>query len=412
MLKQHINSALLLLLFTSSGLLAQSAIQVGELQIIKSEILGAERTIQVYLPDSYKDSNKKYPTLYVLDGQMFFFNGVAIQKSLNSETLLPEMIVIGLVMEQPERNDVFRNQWDEFKEFIQNELVDYVDQNFRTNGERILFGWETSAFVSSEVIMAEGSPFSGAISSNAAYIDQEMIEGFKKHATDKKYLYLANTEKDIYTIARTTQAVEHLRANEIDNLVWDVRLFNDEIHESLPYLSMYHGLKFYYHNYASPTFSNIMDFEERGGLPYLNAYFKQRGERFGMEKEIDDATKNTLIWMAWNQDEFNAFKQFMNEFEDVLATSRYASAYWQNRLGQYYLKYEDFDNAIPFFERGISDYPDDEYMAQMYSGLGLSYLGNDDKKRAKQNLKLAVQAAEWSSDENLDTYKEQLKKVK
>ncbi|MTI40610.1 alpha/beta hydrolase-fold protein [Fulvivirga lutimaris] len=412
MLKQHFLLILIVSLFVSNSLLAQSAMQVGELKTFYSEILGTDRTIQVYLPDSYDDSERKYATLYVLDGQMFFLNGVAIQKSLHGETLLPEMIVIGLVMEQPERNEVFRNQWDEFKAFVQKELVGYIDQNFRTNGERILFGWETSAYVSAEVIMASGCPFTGAISSNAAYIDQNMIDSFNKQVSDIKYLYLANTEKDIYTIASTTQAVENLKANDIDNLVWDVRLFNDEIHESLPYLSMYHGLKFYYHNYASPSFSSIKDFEERGGLPYLNDYFKQRGERFGMSQEIDYATKNTLIWMAWNQDEFSAFKQFMTEFEDVLGTPRYASAYWQNRLGQYYLKYEDFDSAIPFFERGIRDYPDDEYMAQMYSGLGLSYLGNDDKKRAKQNLKLAVQAAEKTSDQNLDVYKEQLKKVK
>ena len=412
MLKQYISLVLLLFLFVNNSLLAQSAIQVGELKTLKSEILGADRTLQVYLPDSYKNSEKNFPTLYILDGQRYFLNGVAIQQSLHSETLLPEMIVIGVMMDKPERGQVFNNQWNEFEDFVQKELVSYVDENYRTTEERILFGWETCAFVSSTIIVAENSPFNGAIATNAAQMTTEMIDDFNKFESSQKYLYLANTEKDIYTIDHTRLAVENLNANNTPNLIWEFRLFNDEVHESLSYLSMYHGLKFYYHNYASPTFSSIKDFEERGGLPYINNYFKLRGERFGLSQEIDEATKNTLIWMAWNQDEFSAFKRFITEFTNVLATPRYASAYWQNRLGQYYLKYEDFDNAIPFFERGISDYPDDQYMAQMYSGIGAAYLGKNDKKRARQNFKLAIEAAESTTDEKLNIYKEQLKNVK
>jgi hypothetical protein len=54
-----------------------------------------------------------------------------------------------------------------------------------------------------------------------------------------------------------------------------------------------------------------------------------------LEPGIDDATKKTLIWMAWKEDNFEGFKLFMNEFADVLTTQRYASAYWQNRLAQF-----------------------------------------------------------------------------
>lgn len=411
MLKQHFSSFLLLLLSLNS-VFAQTPIQVGEIHTIKSERLKSERTVQLYLPKSYMEDEKEYPTLYILDGQLYFMNGVAIQQSLHGEQMLPEMIVVGLVMERPERDDIFRSQWNEFEDFIMHELVPFIDNNYRTNGERILFGWETSGSVSSELLILDNSPFNGAISTNGAYTDQGLIDSFNKQEKGKKYLYLTNTDKDIYTITSTRQAVEQLEANDIPNLVWEFNEFNNEIHESLPYLAMYHGLKFYYHNFPSPAFIDISDFRKRGGITYLNTYFKERGERFSLSPEIDANTKNTLIWMAWKHDDFEAFKDFMTEFKDVLSTPRYASAYWQNRLGQYYLKYNDFSNAIPYFERGIKEYPDDQYMAQMYSGLGAAYLGNSDKKRAKANFKLAIQTAEKNSDDKLDFYQEQLKNVK
>ena len=42
------------------------AVEIGQYHTIKSQILKADRTIQIYLPDSYTLSDKKYPVLYIL----------------------------------------------------------------------------------------------------------------------------------------------------------------------------------------------------------------------------------------------------------------------------------------------------------------------------------------------------------
>ncbi len=58
-------------------------ISLGKKFAIESTILNQTKEIQVYVPESYTDSIKlDYPVLYLLDGQRFFTNGVAIQKSL------------------------------------------------------------------------------------------------------------------------------------------------------------------------------------------------------------------------------------------------------------------------------------------------------------------------------------------
>ena len=146
-------------------------------------------------------------------------------------------------------------------------------------------------------------------------------------------------------------------------------MHNDEIHESLGHLALYKGLKFYYHNYNSLAFESIQHFKDLGGMAYLTTYFQERARRFGGESTIDNSTKNTLIWLAWNRDNFEYFQLFMTEFADVLTTERYASAYWQNRFGQFYLKHNDYQNAIKYFNSGLTKYPNSRFEEQMKKGL-------------------------------------------
>ncbi|WP_422358825.1 alpha/beta hydrolase-fold protein [Reichenbachiella sp.] len=405
----HLRILIFFLCVTVSAV-AQESIQIGQLHTISSKFLDEERVIQVYLPKSYKDTDKQYPTLYILDGQWYFFNGVAIQESMRGEYLLPEMIVIGVLMDRPGRNQTLSKQWDEFKSFVQLELVPHVNNNFRTTQENILFGWENAGFMACELILDKQGVFDGAIASNGAYIDDEMFLPFDS-LNARRYLYLANSTKDIYTVSYTDQAAEFLKNTKSDNLIWEYRQFNDEIHEASANVSLYQGLKFYYHNFSSLAFSSIDEFYSLGGIPYVESYFKSRGERFQLPTIVDEGTKNTLIWMAWKQDRFEAFDLFMNEFSEVLDTKRYASAYWQNRLAQFYLKNEAFEDAKKYFEQGITKYPEEKYLAKMYRGLGQTYLGLGQKKLAKSQYKQAIKIAKENNDPDLEKYQAELKTI-
>lgn len=388
------------------NLFAQNEIQIGTVQKLHSNALNQEVELQIYLPKDYDTSDHDYPTLYVLDGQWYFINGVAIQESLRRDRIMPKMIVVGINMvDRPYRSKLF-NQWDDFITFIESELVTHIDKSFRTSDERIVFGWENSGYVTSELILRKDSPFSCAIAASGAYVNQDLIGG--NGEGEERYFFIAGSKKDIYSIDETDDAAQMLESTNLAGLKWKYELFNEEEHESLAYASMYHGLKFFYHNYGSLVFSSIDAFEEDGGIPYLRAYFKDRGERFNLPTEIDASTKNSLIWLAWKRDKFEAFDLFMNEFEDVLSTRRYANSYWQNRLAQYYLKYRSFDKAISFFERGISEYPDDRYMAEMQIGLGSAYLGKGDKKLSRKHFKKGIEIARASNDPKLAEYEEKL----
>jgi len=151
-------------------------------------------------------------------------------------------------------------------------------------------------------------------------------------------LHIANSRKDICTITQSDTFNDLLKKNNLKNLLWKYELFNDESHQKMPYLAMYKGVRYYYHNFPGLSFESIQAYNNAGGIPYLKSYFKERSKRFGGDEKIENGTKNGLIWLAWNRDNFKYFSFFMTEFKEVLSTQRYASAYWQNRFGQFYLK--------------------------------------------------------------------------
>ena len=219
-----------------------SEISIGNEYIINSLILDQERKIQVFLPDSYESSDEHYPTLYIVDGQWFFSNGVAIQKTLRTPDHLPEMIVIGIQNEKPSRLTLFYEEQDKYLAFIEDELIGFVDKTFRTNKKRVLFGWENGAIFSCVAFFDKSQLFDGAIISNGGNPDEKLIDDFNNLNLDQdKYLYIANSNKDIYTISYSDGFAAVLSKNQPKNVIWKYEKFNNEVHESLAYIAMYHG---------------------------------------------------------------------------------------------------------------------------------------------------------------------------
>ncbi len=339
----------------------------SKVHTITSSSLGQDIRLQIYTPPSSSKSPREYPVLYILDGQRYFLSGVAIQTAMRSPRAIPEMIVVGIDTHQTLRRTLFDEEKENFTNFLVNEVVPWIDSNYKTSKERVIFGWEAAAYFLSELILQKNEIFDGAILTNGGYASEAKVKEF---TSDKEvYLFIANSKKDIYYISSSDAFSEILKQNAPKNLRWKYRLFNDEVHESLAHLSMYKGLKYYYHNYNALVFESIQQYVDLGGLPHLTTYFEKRAARFGMDKKIDDATKNGLIWLAWKRNNFEYFSFFMEEFKDVLTTKRYASAYWQNRFGQFYLKHKAYEKAINYFQSGLNQYPNSKFEKELKEGL-------------------------------------------
>jgi predicted alpha/beta superfamily hydrolase len=364
---------------------------IGEIFTLPSKVLNQDRNIKVYLPPNYHQSEKKYPVLYILDGQWHFTNAVAIQQSLRVPDLLPEMIVVGIVNSEPLRRTIFGEQREAFQQHLADEVLPFIDRKFRTSQERLLFGWEMGAFFSTFSFFHEKQLFNGVIATNGGDASDLVISRFEELEMDnERYLYIANSIKDIYTVQYTDELSKQLNAKTVSNLNWHYQKFNDETHETLPYISMYQGLKYYYNDFDTLSFSSIDEYIKHGGMEYLIQYFAKRGERFGFPKSIANDTKNNLIWLAWNRNNYVYFDRFMTVFKDVLTTKRYDSAYWQNRFGRFYLKHGNLNSAKQYFTKAIKKFPD---TALLHQGLGKVYVAEANIKLARENFVKAVELA-------------------
>jgi predicted alpha/beta superfamily hydrolase len=111
-------------------------------------VLGEERTLWVSVPDSYARSAGRYPVLYLTDAEAQFEHTSATAAFLARNGFMPEVIVVGVQNTDrtrdltPSRDPEFPTSGgaDRFLEFLETELVPFVESGFRTVPFRIFAG--------------------------------------------------------------------------------------------------------------------------------------------------------------------------------------------------------------------------------------------------------------------------------
>jgi predicted alpha/beta superfamily hydrolase len=112
-----------------------------EKQTIKSEILDQDRKLFVYLPTDYhKDTTKTYPVHYISDAPRtsnLYFDLIRLHAMTND---VPRSIVIGLSSDRRNENFNFKSNAGKYLEFVQNELIPFVEQHYRTKKYKVFAG--------------------------------------------------------------------------------------------------------------------------------------------------------------------------------------------------------------------------------------------------------------------------------
>ncbi|UHQ56854.1 MULTISPECIES: alpha/beta hydrolase [Microbulbifer] len=164
----------------------------GNVQILSPvtmDSLGRQRTIRLYLPPGYSDGDRRYPVLYMHDGQNLFDNATAyarewgVDETLNrlaAETGL-ELIVVGIdhgnerrihelvPFDHPEYGPA---EGQAYLEFIVNQLKPLVDARFRTLPDRLhtaIMGSSLGGLMSHYALLQHPETFSRAGVFSPAY---------------------------------------------------------------------------------------------------------------------------------------------------------------------------------------------------------------------------------------------------
>lgn len=162
---------------------AQAGDSLGKWQSFDSKVMQEPRKFAVYLPPSYGKSNKKYPVIYLLDGDQRRLNVVAgIQDALSTEILeqqVNEAIIVAIPNSElairerdltPTNVDwVFKGklledfdnigQADRFIKFFRQELIPRINSNYQTSEKRILVGESFGGLFAAHTLLTQPDVF-------------------------------------------------------------------------------------------------------------------------------------------------------------------------------------------------------------------------------------------------------------
>jgi uncharacterized protein len=238
-------------------------IKLGFEVSIESNVLNENRSFLVRLPNNYDNSKKSYPVLYRLDGDLDLFIETAgvIHRLAYMEEVIPEMIVV--LIENTNRNrDMMPMKTnflesevgaENFKNFIEKELIPHIDNTYRTTKERLLCGQSLSAIFTLYHFLTSQESFNSYIVCSGGFLDREdYFIGLTKE--------MLKSEKEKVRIIFLTHGLtdfldaEGMMKKQLENfdkmlepdekIISKLKIYEEEGH--VPYQSLYHGLKFIY----------------------------------------------------------------------------------------------------------------------------------------------------------------------
>jgi len=147
-----------------------------QVKVFHSSIIDDDFYIYISLPDGYDESVKKYPVLYLLDGDVSFGMVASIARYLQFGQTIPELIIIGIgygTLKRSEGNSRNRDYTisnrpnrpgsggaPKFRTFLQEELIPYIDDEFRTEpDDRTINGYSSGGLFALYTLLTEPDLF-------------------------------------------------------------------------------------------------------------------------------------------------------------------------------------------------------------------------------------------------------------
>jgi predicted alpha/beta superfamily hydrolase len=343
---------------------------VGKYRKIHSKVLNEDRMVFVSTPDDYGLSQKKYPVLFLFDAE----NRVRLLRSITTVEFftrysqIPKMVVVGILNTNrirdlspvPYKGIKNSGEGDNFLKFFTQELIPFVDKNYRTVNNRILFGGSAAGSFAIYTMIKypnlfnayiAGSPFLSSIPGyewDTESIFRQFREILSKNKSFGKFLYLnyGSTENPEHYEKPIHRLANIIRENAPGDFKWELKVMAGEGH--VPPTSLHDGLLALYSDWKLPRQTFL-----EGGLEKI---------------------KNHL-------DNLSRKHNYSIGIEDVLSEREI------NRVAYGTLRAGKMEEAIKLFKLNVKTFPQSW---NVYDSLGEAYMKNGQKELAITNYKKSL----------------------
>ncbi len=204
---------------------------------IFSKILNEEREILISLPNGYEQSAQRYPVVYIADGSEFKLIALGGMIQYLSYWEMPQMIAVFIPNTDRGRDysisvrsiEQVPNSGgkggENFLKFLTEELITFIDANYRSTDYRIFVGYSATAGFVFNTLLTKPEYFDAYIAASPSiFFEDELLyktkEFFLSHKTLNKFLFIPYYEKDYKT---TTSILPKINKIIKENLPKDFR---------------------------------------------------------------------------------------------------------------------------------------------------------------------------------------------
>lgn len=354
---------LLLNFFHQSATLAQQdydAISIGTYRILHSQILNEDRTLLISLPRDYEGARISYPVVYLLYGDQvmgYFAETVHILHRLGESSEIPKMILVGVANVEryrdnlPLQRDGSPGGADKFLHFFTDELIPFIDQNYRTKNFQILVGPQAGATFGVYSLMENSDTFNAFILNNPFWINytrdfiiQRAEVFFDKNKSFSKFLFITCGSSDdqpeaIDYVQKFTQIIEEKNP---ENFQFTLnRMSEEDRQDFIPPLGLKRGLRSLFQDYKFPEDREVK------GLDDIKVYYQQLSQKYGFAVDVPEFVL-VLQGDKFNQQRNNAAAQAIFEYLIEIYPN---SLNGFIRLGDLHRNLGNFEQALSYYQK-------------------------------------------------------------
>jgi len=358
-------------------------IVLGTKYTIHSEILGDDRSFIVNLPEGYESTELRYPVLYVLDAEYFYYQAHGALQFLsdcgyNNNRPVPQMILVAVL--GGDRNRDFTPTHAPvqgplrfptsggaaaYLEHVEKELRYFVDTNFRTSGS-ILAGWSLGGLFTFYTFLEKPELFAAyiAISPSLWWNDQEPLGWAKERIADRaefrQRLVITQGALEGGDIGNSVKAgiVPLLKKKKVKG--WQYVEIPGVSHYYTPYKALYEGLQAAFPGFAVPQ--NALN----KGLDAVKEHYANVSAAYGYTVNVPD---NVYAALVRGRSDSQGPKEILSITTEWTATYPHSAIAWYLH-GRMHQLLNDLDKARECFQKAVAleqarKLPDSEWLNPM-----------------------------------------------
>ncbi|APG59876.1 alpha/beta hydrolase-fold protein [Christiangramia salexigens] len=384
-------------------------INIGTRDTLYSAILEEERPLSIYFPPSYNyKTERNYPVLYILDGN-YDFQYVAglLELQAGIAENIPEMILVGIsgkgskIYKKNCKPDIQgiedSGNADKVLEFLEKELIPYIDNNYKTLDYNVLAGHSIGGLFIINAALKKPQLFKDYIAiSPALWWEENAINIVAK----KTYKVQDSIKSNTYVSLANEKRMGVKEFLELVGPEFKFKQFEHENHNSVGAPTYEWALKDIF-----KVWKNDKKYFE--SADELVKYQSLNSSNYDVSLPVSEAILyNTVIYIL------NDKPEELEKIRHIISENYPGSeAYFITLLATIHINAQDFQKARDLLLESLKLHPES---FELYEKLAEVDLHLEEKKRAKEKIQKALGLAkdqgvrQWRIDE-IKALKEKLK---